>query len=181
MVYDRCSAAVSGMHGAFSDSDGIYGGGSNRGEGLDENILDRPADRASALWKFMRESTQKEVNNGRDSRRCDWNYLGAMRDDPPGGGGGGASSNVLVHRGQGGAGGLDWRKRSLSQISRMCGSADGHQMNGGIGCSMNGVTGAKMSNAIDSSIRYEVSSFAKRTRLDEPEMALSEASTRMDA
>lgn len=176
VIYDRCTAAVSGMHGAFSESGGVYG--ANRGDGVDEFGWDRPADRASAIWKHMRV-TDSSQSNGTDTRRCDWNYLGGLGDDGPGAGGGMARSDGGVHRGRAEAGGVDWRKRSLSQISRLCGVANGQNINGGAGSSTS--HGPKMTNTTDSSMRYESASSVKRSQLDEPEMALSEASTRLDA
>ena len=177
MVYDRCSAAVSGMHGAFSESGGVYGAGANRGDGLDEFGWDRPADRASAIWKHMRVAEGSQSNN-KETRRCDWNYLGGMGDDGVGASGGVARSDSGVHRGRAEAGGVDWRKRSLSQISRMCGVANGRHIDGGGSSTSNS---PKTINTTDSSMRYAAASLVKRARLDEPEMALSEASTRLDA
>lgn len=180
MVYDRCSAAVSGMHGAFSETGGIYGG-SNRGDGLEDYALERPGDRASAIWKHMRARDSTNNNNGNsDVRRCDWNYLGSMSTHDMRGGGGDGS----LQRGQGGAG-VDWRKRSLSEISGMCGMADGPQKyRYADSCAG---AGSKMFNSVDSSIRPETAEFIKKARLadrrrklDEGE-TLSEASTRLDA
>lgn len=151
VVYDRCSAAVSGMHGAFSESGGVYGAGANRGDGMDEYMMDRPGDRAGAMWKSMRawDRDQNVGNGSKDSRRC------------------------------------DWKKRSLTQISSMWGMADGPYIHGAASaCSS---THAAKNN-VDSSMRRETAGFMKRARSDrggwrytEPEMALSEASTRFDA
>ena len=179
VVYDRCSAAVSGMHGAFSESGGIYGG-TNRGDGLDDYPLERPGDRASAIWKHMRAGDLTNNNGNSDVRRCDWNYLGSMStQDMRGGGGEGG-----MQRGQGGMGG-DWRKRSLSEISGMFGMANGLQKHRYAGSCVG--SGSKMFNSVDSSIRPETAEFIKKARwadklrkADEGE-TLSEASTRLDA
>ena len=178
VVYDRCSAAVSGMHGAFSESGGIYGG-SNRGDGLDDYPLERPCDRASAIWKHMRAGDLTNNNGNSDVRRCDWNYLGSMStQDMRGGVDGG------MQRGQGGQGG-DWRKRSLSEISGMCGMANGPQKYRYADSCVG--SGSKMFNSVDSSIRPETAEFIKKARwadklrkAEEGE-TLSEASTRLDA
>eukprot|EP00277_Geminigera_cryophila_P046631 CAMPEP_0173086122 /NCGR_PEP_ID=MMETSP1102-20130122/22454_1 /TAXON_ID=49646 /ORGANISM="Geminigera sp., Strain Caron Lab Isolate" /LENGTH=506 /DNA_ID=CAMNT_0013966381 /DNA_START=561 /DNA_END=2077 /DNA_ORIENTATION=+ len=86
VVYDRCSAAVSGMHGAFTESGGVYDAGSNRGDGMDEYMVDRPGDRAWAMLKSMRtwDRDHNAGNGSKDSRRCDWNYLGGKAEDSAG-------------------------------------------------------------------------------------------------
>jgi len=185
VVYDRCSAAVSGMHGAFTESGGVYDAGSNRGDGMDEYMVDRPGDRAWAMLKSMRtwDRDHNAGNGSKDSRRCDWNYVGGKAEDSAGGSWGGRSNGV--HRDQGGAASGDYKKRSLSQISSMWGMADGPYINEGLGA----CSGTSAKNNVDSSMRRETAGFIKRARVDrggwrgdnEPEMALSEASTRLDA
>ena len=180
MVYDRCSAAVEGMHGAFSESGGLYGAGANRGEGMDEYIMDRPEDRASAMWKHMCAQRDREHSVAKGSKgapRCDWNYVGGVAEESLVGGGGAARGGG-THRGGGRAAVGDVRKRSLAQMSGMWGMADTrpHKSYHGAGCAS-----AKMTNSVDSSLRPDLSKFIerphRRARLDEPDMALSEAST----
>ena len=186
MVYDRCSAAVSGMHGAFSESGGVYGGGANRGEGLDDSLLsmDCPADRVSAMFRHMRACDSNHPKGGsKDTRRCDWNYLGGMSTEDGRGVGGGRCNGVYRGQAGGEASGADWRKRSLSELSGMWGMADGPYVNRGTGVITG--TASKLYNSVDNSIRPEAAEFIKRARwsdrkprLDEPEKALSETSTR---
>ena len=188
VLFDRCSAAVTGMHNAFSQSGGSYGGGANRADGMSEySTLDRPGDRASAIWKHMcardKERERSTAGSGKEARRCDWNYLGGMAmEESCGRGSVGGLSNG-VHSTSGGAAGGDWRKRSLSQISGIWGMATGPYIyRGGYGAI---ARESAKSNSCDSSVRPETAAFIKKARWadrrpkldDNGEKALSEAST----
>jgi hypothetical protein len=168
------------MHGALSESGELYGAGANRGDGMEEYTLDRPEDRASAMWKHMR-AWDRERGAGSGSKsvpRSDWNYIGGLADEGLSGGGGGGARPGGAQRGAEGSGLGDLRKRSLAQISGMWGMADARPSKyiNGAAC-----VGAKLTNGVDSSLRPDMAYLLerphRRARLDEPEMALSEAST----
>ena len=163
VVFDRCSTAVTSMHGAFSESGGLYGGGSNRGLEDEYMALGRPADRASAMWQAMNGKERNSGSLGQRGSRCDWSYLGGLameeREGDDSGSGGGAG----IQKGAGGAA-IDWNKRSLSQISGLWGMADGPYLRAGGGAA-GGCGGSKPLNSVDNSMRPETAGSIKRARL----------------